>query len=83
MKIKTQYRRGLAVSDYVYLSTSGDDGENGRLETIQETADNTCKALGRLIEWMSDRGMIDAIDISHIAYGYRDTSAHFVQETTK
>ena len=80
MEIRTRYRKPLSVADYVELSISGDSSEEGRLETVEFTADHTCKAISRLIEWMSDRGMIDAQSVSYIVNGYCDTDVQFVQQ---
>ena len=51
----------------IVSSLSGDDCETGALEGAQATADNNSQALGKLIQILHERNLLDLNDVSEIA----------------
>lgn len=78
MKIeKTGYGKSevLPVEDFVASQLDGDDYERGRLEAAERTASNACQAIGRLLDLMAEKRIINASDICKIVDSYIDNDS--------
>jgi len=51
---------------------TGDDYEHGSVEASRATADNATKALGRLLDLLASKDLVDAGDIVLIVEGGND-----------
>lgn len=54
----------------IMSSLSGEDCETGALEGAQATANNNSQALGKLIQILYERNLLDLNDVSEIAEIY-------------
>jgi len=45
---------------------SGDSYDNGALEATSDRACNNSRAIGRLLDWLADRGQITSVDVTKI-----------------
>lgn len=72
----------LNIAQFVGDRLNGDDYDRGQLESARKTADNATAALGRLVQLLTDRGLLNASDIAFIVYGHDDGSYTLVDEET-
>ena len=74
MQIKTGYgseeKTTVSVEKYVENTLNGSMHGDGRLEAAERTAENACRAIGRLLDWAAERDMISARELAHIVNEY-------------
>lgn len=58
------------ISDYVSGTLESCDYEDGRLESASRVANNSARAIGRLVEILQHKGILSLEEVSEIAAGY-------------
>jgi hypothetical protein len=87
MKIKTsalyETERNETVAEYTERKLDGNDYGYGQVEAAAKSAEKASAAIGRLLEFMADNGILKAPDVTKIVEGYRRNDASFSAERKK
>ncbi len=70
IKTKSPFEKEQTQSVAYYVERKLEGRADGRLESAAESAHNAAKALGRLVELLAERGVLDADDVVLIAGGF-------------
>ncbi len=65
--VRKFYKGELTASELIEVELDGDSYEGGRLEQAQAQAENTTEGLGRLVQVLFDKGLIDRADVWTVA----------------
>jgi len=82
MKIRIETYEGhedIEVKDYIINCLNGDDYDRGAMEATRKTADNACEAIGKLINILTDKGLLNATEIKDIAGDFMSDSIALVK----
>lgn len=78
MKIKTENWRGERIQDIEdHFSQALYGTSEGVAEIAGATAVNSCEALGRLVDLLAQRGLLNAADVLHISGAYSSSKPEF------
>lgn len=81
MKIKTcrygEKREYNSIEEYAEQRLDGSDYDVGQLEAAVTTARNNSGAIGRLLDLLADKGLVNAEDAGNIIEGYVSGSIEF------
>lgn len=59
-----------SIEEYIEFKLDGEDYETGILESAAATAKNNSKAIGRLLNVLAEKEIIDADDVANIVDDY-------------
>ena len=62
-------REYASIEQYAEAKLDGADYDGGIIEATAATAQNVSEALGRLLDFLADKGMITAADVGYIVEG--------------
>ena len=62
----------MTIKEWAVKELDGHDYEVGSLEAAQYTADNTVKAIGRLLDVLSEDGLLDAKQVARVIFEYTE-----------
>lgn len=67
-----------SIEQYAYTSLDGSDYGAGSIEAVTRTAQNSSRAIGRLLDILSERDFLSAREVVNIIEGYDNVTAEFV-----
>jgi alpha-D-ribose 1-methylphosphonate 5-triphosphate synthase subunit PhnI len=71
--------RDETVVEYTRRCLDGSLFRDGRLESTQKEVRNCSEAIGRLLDWMANEGLLTAPEITGIVEGLPNHEATFVE----
>lgn len=79
MKIRINGHEEKKIENYIVRCLDGDDYDRGAMEAARKTADNACEALGKLINILTDKGLLIATDIKDIAGDFMSINIELIK----
>lgn len=74
MKLKSDnygtVREYGSLEEYAEYRLDGDDYGKGAMEAATDTARNNSRAIGRLLDHLAEKGLLNAAEVSNIVEGW-------------